>query len=181
MVVLRVAHAHGVVRRQAQRFERRDQAAGLVHTGRQHHHRALVEDDLQLQPQLADHLQHDRVVRLPGRHDAAPHGERLDTAFLQLANEGLRWRVGQRPFLSGRRRVEQRTVFRDDEIEHVKLLAAYTVQVVEFAPGDEQDAPAGGGSAPKCLLGRGVHHAMVGHGAVIVATKRQQARQAGAS
>jgi hypothetical protein len=53
VVVLGVADPDGVVRGQAELVQRRRQPAGLVDPGRQHHHRALVEDDLQLQALLA--------------------------------------------------------------------------------------------------------------------------------
>jgi hypothetical protein len=71
VVVLRVADADDIERRQTQSCQRRRQAARLVHTGRQHHDSSLVEDDLQLQPQIPDHVQDDLFVRLPGRDDAA--------------------------------------------------------------------------------------------------------------
>ncbi len=60
--------------------QRRRQARRLVDAGRQHHHRALVEDDLQLQAQVAD------------RARARP------------SSCGRRWRRSMRPTRAGRHR-----------------------------------------------------------------------------
>ena len=93
MVVLGVTHAHAVVRRQPQLEQRGFQAGGLVRARRQDHDRALVENDLQLEPEITDRLEHRALIRLPGRHDAMPHGQRRDPAgaqrFHELRGRGL--------------------------------------------------------------------------------------------
>ena len=68
MVVLRVADGDNVERRQAERRQRRRESTRLVDAGRQHHHRALVEDDLQLETELLDRIEH--LGLIPGCHVA---------------------------------------------------------------------------------------------------------------
>ena len=82
----------------AELLERGGQAGRLVHAGRQHHHGALVEDHLQLQPELADRFEHGDLVRLPGRHDhAADRRAARRRAPAQLLRERGRRRLGQQP------------------------------------------------------------------------------------
>ena len=81
VVVLGVADADHVVRRQPALHQRRGQPARLVDAGGQHHHRALVEYDLQLEAELADRLEHDVLHRLPARDDAAANRERMHAAL----------------------------------------------------------------------------------------------------
>ena len=52
MVVLRVADPHDIERRQLQSRKRRSEPARLIDSGREHHDRPLVEDDLQLEPEI---------------------------------------------------------------------------------------------------------------------------------
>ena len=65
-VVLRVAHRDGVAQRETQLVEGGGEAGLLVDAGGQDHHRALVEDDLVLEAQLAHHLDRVDLVRLAG-------------------------------------------------------------------------------------------------------------------
>src|SRR5690606_32988573 len=69
VVILGVADADDVVRRDREALERSLEAGRLVDAGRQDHDRALVEYDLQLEPVVADRLEHRRRMRLPGRDD----------------------------------------------------------------------------------------------------------------
>ena len=50
------------------------EAPGLVDVARQHHHRPLVEDDVQLEGKIANGLQNGRLVRLPCSDDGAANG-----------------------------------------------------------------------------------------------------------
>ena len=52
------------------------QPGRLVDSGRQNHDRALVENDLQLETQIADRGQNSGLVRLPRRDNDATHGDR---------------------------------------------------------------------------------------------------------
>jgi hypothetical protein len=72
MVVLGVADADDVVRRQMEVRERALEAGGLVHARRQHHDGALVEDHLELEAEVADGGEHRRVVG--GRPPPGPRG-----------------------------------------------------------------------------------------------------------
>src|SRR5581483_1999092 len=105
VVILGIADADYVVRREAQFAQRRLQARALIDTRRQHHHRALVEDDLQLQPQLADGFDHRGLLRLPGGDDALANRERLHASFFEAAHEGLPWSFAQRRLFASSRTV----------------------------------------------------------------------------
>ena len=94
VIVFRVADRHDVVGGQAEIAERGFQPARLVDAGRQHHHRALVEHDLQLEPEVPDRLEHCRLVRLPGRDNRAADRQRLNPLRLQGFDESFR-RLGR--------------------------------------------------------------------------------------
>jgi hypothetical protein len=89
MVVLRVSDADGVVPGEPELSERSLQPGRLVDPGGQHHDRALVEDDLELQAEVADHFQHRGLVGLPGRHDHPSDGEWGDATVVERRHECL--------------------------------------------------------------------------------------------
>ena len=80
-----------VVRGEPQLLERLHEPGRLVDSRRQDHDRALVEDHLQLEAQLADGLEHDLLVRRQGGHDGPPHGERRDARGPQRLDQRRRW------------------------------------------------------------------------------------------
>jgi hypothetical protein len=89
VVVLRVADGDHVVRRQTTLDQRRGEAARLVDTRGQDHDRALVEDDLQLEAEPANRLQHDVLHRLPAGDDSAANRQRMHAALAQPPHERL--------------------------------------------------------------------------------------------
>src|SRR5207249_1657347 len=94
VIVFSVSDSDDVVRRQFQLIQCNLQAGRFVHSGRQHHHGALVEDDLQLESQLPDRFQHSGFVRLPSGHDHAATWEPHETRVLEAIRElGLELQV----------------------------------------------------------------------------------------
>src|SRR5690606_27601547 len=101
----------------------------------------LVEDDLKLEPKLANDIEHELLLRLPRRDDHAPDRQRLDAPRLEPLDEQRRRRLREKTFDPCGGIVEQRAVLRDDSIEHVELTED-ALQVVELAPCDEYQSPA---------------------------------------
>ena len=167
MVILGIADPHHVVRGKLQQLQRRGEPARLVDAGGQHHYRALVEDDLQFELQLADGLQHRLLLRFPGGDNAAAHRERRNAPSLQGGDEICRGRVRDRPLLARLRQVEQGAIFHYGDIEQVEPIEG-ALQVRQFPAGDEDQLAA----ALPHLLQRGNGGpgdvAMVGDGSVIV-------------
>jgi hypothetical protein len=167
MIVLGVAHTHRVVRRKPQLFERGGEPGRLVDPGRQHHHRTLVEDHLALQPQLANHLEHGRLVRLPRRHDHLAHGQRLHPAPGQRLDQLARRRLAQEPMLTCSRPVQHGAVLGHHMIEQVQA-GEHAGEIVQHAPRHEDElaarlaCPLQGGK--RCV----VHTTVLGQGPVIV-------------
>ena len=87
VVVLGVADADDVVRRDLELLESGHEAGRFVHAGRQHHDGAFVEDDLQLEAELANRVEDGFFVRLARRHDDLAGGERGDAALAQSRKE----------------------------------------------------------------------------------------------
>jgi hypothetical protein len=87
MVVLRVAYADHLVRRHPEPPQCILHAARLVDARRQHHDCLTVEDDLQLETELADRLHHRGLVRHVRRHDDLPDLEGFNAARLQRPDE----------------------------------------------------------------------------------------------
>ena len=75
MVVFGIADAHHVVKRDAEFVQRHLESSSLVHAGGKHHYCALIENHLQLKPQVVNGLEHSFLLRLPGGYDAAPRGK----------------------------------------------------------------------------------------------------------
>ena len=173
MVVLRVAHRHDIMAGEAELMQRRIEPAGLVDAGRQDHHRALVEGDLQLQPQLADRVEDDRLHRLPGRNDAASNRQRLDTAFAQTRHKGFRRRIGDRHLPAGARLVEQRPVLDDGEVAQGQFWED-PLQVGQLAPGHQDQPAARFLEPPQGVDRRSLDHAILGQSTVIVGGERKE-------
>ena len=141
VVVLRVAHAHAVVRGESQLEQRGFEPRRLVHSGRQDHDRALVEDDLELEPEVPDGLEHSRLVRLPGRHQAMPHGERRDPAGAERGNEVGGWGFPERLVLSAGRAVDDSAVLGDHAVEHLDVRKDGE-QILDLPPRHQDDLAA---------------------------------------
>ena len=119
VVVLGVADADRVVRRQTEFRERRDEAGRLVHARWQDHHRALVEDDLQFEPIVVNGLQHFFLMRFPGRDDDAAGRDRADAARLELGREARRRRLSENARLLCLGVVDGRAVLHHGSIEEI--------------------------------------------------------------
>ena len=167
MIVLGVAHGYDIVSGQTKIIERRVQPARLVDVGRQDHHSALVENDLQLQSEVPDRLEDGFFMGLPGRDNGAANIQRGDARGAKPFDETLRRFGRQGLFLLARGRVEQRAVFRDNSVEEIE--AGKTAgEVRQFAAGDENQLSAGAFEVDQRPEGRIVHDAVVGDGAVVI-------------
>jgi hypothetical protein len=78
VVVFGVANPDNIERRQPQPGECGRETASLTDPRRENHDRSFVEDDLQLQTEIADNLENDLFIRLPGRDDAVADRQRAD-------------------------------------------------------------------------------------------------------
>jgi hypothetical protein len=167
VVVLGVADPHHVVRREPQVAEGGVEPRGLVDARREDHHGPLVEDDLELQAHLPDDVEHGRLVRLPRRHDHPADRDRPDPARLEPLDELGRRRLGQRALLARVGPVEQGAVLGHHAVEDVEL-GEDVEQLVELAPGHQDQLPAGLLHPLQRLQGRGVDPAVVGESPVVV-------------
>jgi hypothetical protein len=172
VIVFGVADGHRVVPREVELGERCAQPARLVDACRQHHHRALIEDHLQLEPAIADRLQHCVLVRFPGGDDHAPDGNRTDAALDELVDEALRRGVVERLFLARLGPVEEGAVLRNDSCEQIEPWH-HSLQLVELTPGHEHELAARFAQALERRERRLVDAAMVSNGAVVVAAQRE--------
>ena len=123
-------------------LERALEARGLVDVAGQHHHRALVEDDVQLEPKVADGLEHDRLVRFPGGDDGAADGQRRHAELPQARDERRRGRLGERRLLLLGRVEEKSAVLCDHEVEQLEL-GERALQIRKVPAGDEDQLSAG--------------------------------------
>ena len=93
MIVLGIAYRDGFVRRHAELAQGHLQPCCLVDARGQDHDRVPIEDDLQLQPKLADRLDDDRLLRGMSRHDDLPQLEGRYASATQRGDELLRRRL----------------------------------------------------------------------------------------
>ena len=137
VVVLGVADADRVVRRQAQLAERLEQAGALGHPGRQDHQLAPVADELAVQAELADHLQRGRLVG-GGAGDQHLPAAMGDPAAGQRGAHRAADRGGQQADAAVRD--QQGAVLGDDRVNVLVDLREYGAQLAHDPPGD-QDHP----------------------------------------
>ena len=137
VVVLGVADADRVVRRQAQLAERLEQAGALGHPGRQDHQLAPVADELAVQAELADHLQHGRLVgggagdyHLPAAVGDPAAGQRGAHRAADRGGQQADAAVGD----------QQGAVLGDDRVNVLVDLREHGAQLAHDPPGD-QDHP----------------------------------------
>ncbi len=175
MVVLRVADAGDVVRRQLEAFEGGPETGRLVDIAGKDHHRVLVEDDLQFQAEVADRFQDGRLVRPPRRHDDAADRDR-HAAPPQLRHEALRRRLGEEGRLLVARPVELGAVLGDDPLEQVQV-AEGAPEVVQLPAGDEDELAARRAEPFQGGQGRRVHDAVAGDRAIVIGGQSQVAHR----
>ena len=140
MIVFRVADRDGVSLREAQLAQRDGKAGLLVDAGRQQHHRALVEDDLQLESELADHFHRLELMRLAHRHDHPARRDGNAPCPQPLGQLGRR-RFGEHDLLARLRPIQERAVLRHHAIEEIEP-RTHALQVLQFAAGHQQRLPA---------------------------------------
>ena len=148
----------------------------LVHAGREHHDRALVEDDLELEAFTLDLLEHGGLVRHPSGHDD-PAGRDRHALPAERERELRRRRLGQPPFQLARGQVEERTVLRHDRVEQVEAGKDFH-QVVEIAARDEQQLASAGPQPFQRLLGAADDAAMLRQRLVVVGCERDESHGA---
>ena len=170
-IILGVADPDDVVRRQAKLLQRRLQAACLVDAGRQHHDRAFVEDDLQLEPEIANGRENLGFMRLDRRDDHPAEGKQPEIQPLQALAEQDRRRLGEERFFLVLRPVEQGAILDDDEIEQIQP-GKDALQILQLASGDHDQLAARPAQRLERFQGRIPHHPVGCQGAVIVGRER---------
>ena len=146
VVVLRVAHGHHVVGREPQAIERRRQARRLRDARRQDHHRALVEDHVQLEAEVTDGLENRHLVRRPGRDDRLAHGHRRHAPGPQRLDEPRGRRLGEQLRRPGLRVEQHAAVLGHHQVEQIDAREDGQ-ELVEHASGHQDELPAGGAQA----------------------------------
>src|SRR5262245_7559079 len=122
---------------------------------------------MQFEAEIADCFQHDRFIRLPGRHDGTSDREPCDIPVAQTLDEAIdRWRR-QQLFLVLCRVKKQRAVLGNNQIENLDP-AEGLLQVGQLSAGDEKDLAPG----PLHLLQGGnaslVNASVVREGSVVI-------------
>ena len=170
VVVLRVADADDVVRRQTQLVERGGQARRLVDAGRQHHDGALVEDDLQLQAQLADRLEHRRPRAAPDVATiTAPTRQRRHAARRQPLRRTPPAPGGPSSRSSRVGRPQKQRAVLGDDARRRSTSRGRPVPGRRARGRSPARAPAAGPQARQRVARRRRQHAAFGDGAVVVA------------
>ena len=173
VIVLCVAHSDHIVRRELELRERGIQSRRLVHARRQYHHRALVENDLQFQTELTDHFEDRGLVRLPGRDDRVPDRQRRNIALLELFHENSRRSRRDHVLLARRRLIEQRAVFRHNEVENADFRKG-PLQARQFPSRHKNKPPPGLLETLQGAAGVGMDDAVMRDGAVKIGGESQE-------
>ena len=79
VVVFRVADPYDFVFGERHSFERGAQAGALIDPRRQHHHRALIEDDVHLEAEIADAFEDLGFLGAPSGYDSVACFDGLDS------------------------------------------------------------------------------------------------------
>jgi hypothetical protein len=172
VVVLGIADAEHVVRRQPQHAQCLAQAGRLADRLRQDHDAAGVEQERQRQPQLLDRAQ--RRVRIGGiEFGDAGAGTDRDPALAQQFQQPKSRRRGQHDRPPDLRERQHRPVFGHDGIEQPEV-ADQHAQVVEDPAGDQHDPEAAlAGRADRDPHGR-IEPTALGDRAVVVEREHAQ-------
>ena len=140
---------------------------------RQHHDRALVEHDLQLETEFLDGFEHGSLVRLPGGDDTVSDRDRLDLPLDQPGNELRRRRRRQNGPLLRRRDVDHGAILGDHTVEHPEV-GERALELRQLSTGDQDQPSTGLLQALQRRSGLFVHRAMVRDRAIIVRSQRQE-------
>ena len=143
------------------------QSTRLVDTGGKNHDRALVEDHLKFESQIANRVEDDILVRRPGRDNYLPDGERSDAALPQRFNELIGRTFTENGFAFVVGTVEQGAVFRDDPIEQCEV-RANMYQVIERSSRNENELAPRGAKALERVDGSIIDRAVVRERSVII-------------
>ncbi len=148
-------------------------AAGLIDARRQHHHCALVEDDLPLETRCADAFEHRILVGLPGGDDPAADGQRGHAARLQRGHQ-FRRRFGRdQTFFLALGEVEQGAVLGDHEVEQVQPIVN-APQVWKLPTGYQKQLSSAFAQALESADRGGVDHAVMCERSVVIRGKGDQ-------
>jgi hypothetical protein len=137
VIVLAVANTHRVVRRKLELGECRVESGCLVHARRQDHDGSLVEDDLELEPQLADGFEHPHFLGFSRRNNDLANRKRNDVSGSQQIEEPQAGRSAQRAYITGVGPMQDAAILGDDAVEDWER-REHASEVVELAAGDEQ-------------------------------------------
>ena len=142
VVVLGIADADHVVRRQLERRQRVQQTGALGDAGRQQHESVLVEHERPLDAGLADGGEGGLRERRVGGHDRAADVQAHAAPPQRIHQCRLR-RVAERADLPPLGKVHEGPVLGHDGVEHPIEVGADRLQVREHAAGDEQELASG--------------------------------------
>src|SRR5262245_25025177 len=118
------------------------QSRSFIYTGREHHDGALIKDHLHFETEVADRLEHERFVRLPGGDDHVPNRYRVNPPFLEFSNELWGGWVSEVLHFMSRGPVEQCAVFRHHSFAEVTTIEIL-FEIIQLATGDHDQLATG--------------------------------------
>ena len=121
MIVLGVADTDDVLGSDAHLPECGEQTGGLVYTRRQYHHRALVEDELEFEPELFNRGQNRVPMIVRGGDDHAPFDKRGDTAAPEQLCQRRMGSIGEASLGRSCGRIQNCAVFYHSGFEEMEL------------------------------------------------------------
>src|SRR6185437_13035490 len=87
VVVFSVAHAGDIVLGESEFVEGGTESGEFIHSGRQDHHGAFIEDDIQFKTVIADCIENGRFVWMRSRDNDLSHAQRSNAAFTQFVDK----------------------------------------------------------------------------------------------
>ena len=172
VIVFRVTDRDRIAHRQAELLQGQGEPRLFVHARREQHHGALVEDDLPLEAELADHLDGRDLIRLARRHDHPAGVQRGSAALAQPLRQGGRGWFRHALLLARLRPVEKSAVFGHHQVEEIEPVED-RLQIPELAAGDQHHAPAALAQALYCGHRLRTDGSLLGERPVVVRRHRE--------
>lgn len=174
-IVFGIADAEHAVWPKSERMDGGAKPARLVDTGWEHHERAFVERDLDIETELADDVAHGRLACLSGRDDANAHRKRRDVSRAKRVDQRGGCARRKRSLLSCRGLVEHCAVFDNGEVAQVE--SRKDVLEIGALPAADENEAAARLLQPRERRDRGiVDDAVAGDRAVVVGCESEEAQ-----